>query len=264
MLHLIQWSLLLRLDSEFGQQRQFMADASHELRTPVTVIRSAADVALDREDTPVRELRRALGIVNNEGRRMTRIVDDLFLLARADAGQQPIRISPFFLEELIASVGVSGQLLGRARGVTVSAPPADEAPIIGDESLIGRLLLNLVHNAIDHTPSGGTVCLRMDKRNGCALPDGTTRPGDWYRILVEDNGHGVDPNVLERLFERFVRSSPPHLETGDIVSDGAGLGLAIARWIAVAHDGHVVLQSTGPSGSCFAVWLHVAPGVTSL
>lgn len=247
--------LLARLEHSFQQQRQFMADASHEVRTPVTIIRSAVDVALDRDDTPVADLRHVLRIVSVEGRRLTRIVDDLFLLARVDAGQQPVQISHFFLEELVADIAVSGQALGRTRGVTVTSISTEEAPIHGDEALIGRLLLNLVENAISHSPSNGAVHLRLDIVRDGRLPNGMLLAGRWHRILVADHGHGVDPAIQTHLFDRFVRRAPVRGNEADSPVDGAGLGLAIGRWIASAHGGHVAMQSTGPTGSVFAVWL---------
>ena len=247
--------LLDRLERAFTQQQQFMADASHELRTPVTVVRSVADVALDRADPSPRDLQEALRLISTESRRMTRIVDDLFLLARADAGQQPVRRARHYLEEvLVAAVG-RGRVLGRERGVTVVALPADEAPFDGDEALLGRMLLNLVDNAVKHSPDGGAVRLTLLTVNNAVLPTGIVLKGNWYRCSVQDEGSGVDPSVLDTLFERFVRAGEPSTLRGDASAPGAGLGLAIARWIASAHAGHVELEETGVVGTRFVVWL---------
>lgn len=247
--------LLARLEDAFAQQRQFMADASHELRTPVTVIRSAADVALDQSELSAEALRDTLRMVSGQGRRLTRIVDDLFLLARADSGHQPVRLEPIYLEELLADAAFAGRSLGAARGIRVTAQPADEAPAQGDANLLARLLLNLVDNAVKNTPAMGSVSLLLDAVNAAALPDGTVLKGDWYRIAVVDSGPGVSSELRDTIFERFVRADPTPNDDGPSQASGAGLGLAISRWIAGAHGGHLVLESTGEHGSVFAFWL---------
>lgn len=247
--------LLGRLEAAFAQQRQFMADASHELRTPVTVIRSAADVALDQSALSADALRDTLRMVSGQGRRLTRIVDDLFLLARADSGHQPVRLEQVFLEELLADAAFAGRALGATRGVTVTAQPADEAPLHADPTLIARLLLNLVDNAVKHTSTGGAVHLALDEVNDGTLPDGTTLSGSWYRIAVRDSGRGVSAELRDTIFERFVRANPARNDDGSDPVQGAGLGLAISRWIAVAHGGHLLLESTSASGSVFSLWL---------
>jgi signal transduction histidine kinase len=249
--------LLARLERAFAQQRQFMADASHELRTPVTVVRSAADIALDQSGQTVDELRDALRVVSGQGRRLTRIVEDLFLLARADSGQQPVHRELLFLEEVLADAAAAGRALGQQRSVAVHAAPADEAPFRGDAALLGRLLLNLVDNAVKHPPAGGQVRLALAVVGGATLPDGTALPGRWYRLSVEDTGGGVAPAVRETLFERFTRADAARGHDARSATGGAGLGLAIVRWIAEAHDGRVVLEATGLQGSRFVVWLPV-------
>ncbi len=242
--------LLERLERSFVQQQQFMADASHELRTPVAVVRGVADVALERKESSVQSLQDALRTVSAEGQRMTRIVDDLFLLARADSGHQPVRRTQLYLEEQLADAASAGRALGRTRGVTVLSAPCAESAFLGDDTLIRRLLLNLVDNAIKHSPRDGVVQLSLDLTHHALLPTGLALPGTWFRLAVSDNGPGVDPNIRDSLFERFVRSAEYASPDG-----GAGLGLAIAKWIATAHAGHVVLEATGPTGSRFVVWL---------
>jgi signal transduction histidine kinase len=251
--------LLARLEAAFAQQRQFMADASHELRTPVTVIRSAADVALDQEGLPAAALRQTLRTVSGQGRRLTRIVDDLFLLARADSGQQPVRRGAVFLEELLADAAFAGRALGATRGVEVTARPADEALVRGDPTLLARLLLNLVDNAVKHAPAGGQVLLALDAVDDGTLPGGPVLPGRWYRMSVCDSGPGVSDDVRDTLFERFVRADPVSSDVPPAA--GAGLGLAISRWIASAHGGHVMLESTSAEGAVFSLWLPGEPPV---
>lgn len=235
--------LLGRLEEAFDQQRQFMADASHELRTPVAALRSAADVALSRPDRASDEYREALELVRGEGRRLSRIVDDLFLLARADAGEQPVRPADVYLEEILAECARAGRVLAGVRGVRFDAPPADEAPFRGDPALLQRLVMNLVDNAVKHTPPGGHVRLTLDHDHAV------------YRIAVRDTGIGVPEAARAHVFDRFYRSDAARTRDEHGALGGAGLGLSIAQWIAEAHAGRVELAETGPGGSLFVATL---------
>lgn len=253
--------LLARLQLSFEQQRAFMADASHELRTPIAVVRTAADVALDRPDREAAELRQSMEIIRGESRRLTRIVDDLFLLARADAGQQPVRREHIFLEEIVADVARAARVLAAARGVSIDAPPGDESPYLGDAALLARVLMNLVDNAIRHTPTGGLVRLSLQRETiaGSSPAAAAVRPAQHaYRIAVEDTGSGVPERTQNRLFERFVRGDSARGRAADSVTGGAGLGLAIARWVAEAHGGSVALERSSSAGSTFAVTLPIS------
>lgn len=244
--------LLGRLQASFGQQRRFMADASHELRTPVAVVRSAADVALQTNDSHPDALREALATVQGEGRRMTRIVDDLFLLARADSAQQPVHCERLYLEELVIEVAKAGRLLGRSRGITVVANTADEAPFDGDATLVMRMLMNLVDNAIKFSPSDTTVRLHLGVASSALrdVPDSQV-----YRIVVADDGPGVEVGLQATIFERFVRGDRSRGSGESTGSSGAGLGLAIARWIADAHGGALFLDNAVQRGAVFVVEL---------
>jgi signal transduction histidine kinase len=247
--------LLSRLESAFAQQqraadqqRQFMADASHELRTPVAALTSVADVALARANRDPAELVEALDVVRGEARRLARLVDDLMLLARADAGELPVRPEPLFLEEIVHDSARAARGLAAARNVTLVALPADEAPFTGDSHLLRRAVMILLDNAIKYTPSGGAVHLTL------------ARLDDRYEIIVEDTGPGVSPEAAERIFERFytVDVARTRAFEGDGNTGGAGLGLSIARWIVEAHRGTVRLDSTGPTGSRFVITLPVS------
>lgn len=239
--------LLSRLQASFGQQRRFMADASHELRTPVAVVRTAADIALHDPAATPDALREALATVQGEGRRMTRIVDDLFLLARADSAQQPVHRERLYLEELVAEAAKAGRLLGRARRVCVVANLAEEAPFDGDATLLMRMLMNLVDNAIKFSPEAATVRLHLQLDSAPASH--ATR---CYRLSVADEGPGVDHDMQFAIFERFARGNRSR---GVSTSPGAGLGLAIARWIAEAHGGTLGLETSAPGGAVFVVVL---------
>ena len=238
--------LLDRLEASFEQQRRFMADASHELRTPVAILRSEAEVTLSRSERSPAEYRETLAILREESQRLTHIIEDLFTLARADAHQYPLTLRDTYLDE------IAGEALGRARclalskSITLTSAITPDLPFHGDEALLGRMLLNLLDNAIKYSPPGSTVSLSC------------RRDADRYVISVADNGPGVPAELQSRLFERFFRAdkarSRAEGETG-----GAGLGLAIARWIAEAHHGRLVLAHSGGSGSTFTATLPVAP-----
>ena len=239
--------LLARLERAFEQQRQFMADASHELRTPVAALSSVADVALARADREPGELREALDVVRSEARRLGRLVDHLMLLARVDAGELPVRPEPLFLEELLQDSARAARGLAATRGVTLIAPAAAEAPFVGDADLLRRLVMILLDNAIKYTPAGGEVRLSLDRDAAAAR----------YHVNVEDTGPGVPAWAADRIFERFFRVDESRTRTPEAGGGGAGagLGLAIARSIVAAHGGTVRLDASGPSGSRFVVTL---------
>jgi two-component system OmpR family sensor kinase len=243
--------LVERLTRSLEQQRRFMADASHELRSPVSIIRGEAEVALSQARTP-EEYRGSLAIALDEARRLSQIVDDLFTLARADAGQYPLRPRDFYLEELAVECVRASRNMAAARGITLSYEPDAEMPIHGDEALVRRLTMNLLDNAIKYTPEGGKINVACQ------------RAGSEYSLTVRDSGPGILAEAQEKIFERFFRLDPARTqnrralgtaETAAPATTGAGLGLAIARWIAEAHHGRLVLVHSDASGSTFAAFL---------
>ncbi|HET6679652.1 MAG TPA: ATP-binding protein [Gemmatimonadaceae bacterium] len=241
-------ALLARVEQAFAQQRRLVADASHELRTPVAVIRAEADVALARQERPAREYRDALEIVSQAGERLSGIVNDLFLLARSDGGPVPLSVEALYLDELIIDTARVMRTLADRRTVRIDVPPLAESPLTGDPELLGRLLLNLVDNAIKHSPPGGAVAIRLG-----ATPQA-------YTVSVTDEGPGVPLDAQDRIFERFYRAAPSTAnaaETGPrgSLNNGAGLGLAIARYIAEAHGGTLELARSSASGSEFRLTL---------
>lgn len=238
--------LLERVDRAFVQQRQFMADASHELRTPLAVVQNESSVALGRVDRSASEYQDALQVIRSAGRRMARIVDDLFLLARADTGDLPVRAAPLYLNDLVTECAREARTLAAARDLQLCVDAAVDAPFEGDEMLLRRLVLNLIENAIKYTPAGGQIDVRL------SVGDGT------YRLEVEDTGAGVPAELRSRIFDRFVRADAARSHA-DEFSTGAGLGLPIARWIAQAHRGSVELERTSAAGSLFVLTLPEAP-----
>ena len=241
--------LLGRLDRSFEQQRRFMADASHELRTPVSIIKGEAELALSRDERSLAELREALATVHGESRRLTRIVDDLFLLARANAGDQPLVSEPLYLEEVASESVHAARTLAAAAGVSIRYVPEGELPFRGDEGLLRRMMDNLLGNAIKFSGRGATVDVAATRSNGS------------YIIEVRDEGPGIPADAQPRIFERFYRARPGQGDgaTRDW-SAGAGLGLPIARWIAEAHGGRLELTHSDASGSTFTARLPAAPG----
>lgn len=237
-------NLLDRLNQSFERQRRFMADASHELRTPVAILRGEAEVALARPDRPSDEYRESLTVLRDESQRLTQIVEDLFTLARADAGQYPLTPQDFYLEELVADCLRTTRTLALAKQISVSADSAAELPIYADESLIRRMLLNLLDNAIKYTPQGGKVSV------SCTLSN------NEYCLSVSDTGRGIPENMQKRIFERFFRVDEAR-SRGENNGTGAGLGLSIARWIAEAHHGRLELTRSDSTGSTFTAFLPV-------
>jgi heavy metal sensor kinase len=239
-------ALLARLDASFEQQRRFMADASHELRTPVAIMRSETEVALSQQERSNGELRESLAIVKDETRRLTRIVEDLFTLARADAGQYKLTSKEFYLDELAAEVAHSVRTLVAERELTLQLDATQEMPICGDENLLRRLLLNLLDNAIKHTQRGGAVIISCK------------REAIRYVITVSDTGVGIPAEAQPHIFDRFYRADSSRLraeEDGAGLTSGAGLGLSIARWIAEAHDGTLELLHSSNEGTVFQLIL---------
>jgi two-component system OmpR family sensor kinase len=243
-------ALLARLDVSFEQQRRFMADASHELRTPVAIMRSETEVALSQQERSNRELRESLAIVKDETKRLTHIVEDLFTLARADAGQYKLTSKEFYLDELTAEVAHSVRALVAERGLTLQLDATQEMPFRGDENLLRRLLLNLLDNAIKHTPRGGAVTISCK------------RAGARYVVTVSDTGVGIPAEAQPHIFDRFYRADSARSRgEGDSagLTSGAGLGLSIARWVADAHDGTLELLHSSDAGTVFQLILS-APG----
>ncbi len=230
--------MLSRLDHSFENMRQFMADASHELRTPLSIIRGEADVSLS-QDRNENEYKESLTIIQDEARRLSRIVDDMLALARADAGQHPVRAAEFYLNDLVEEACRSMQVLAARKGVMLTLAPAEDLPFHGDEGMLRRLTLNLVDNAIKYTPSGGSVFVKTEATRSMA------------KIIVKDTGVGIPAEAAPHVFERFYR-----VDTARSRADGgSGLGLAIAKWVAEAHDGSIDLTTLPGSGSIFTVSL---------
>jgi heavy metal sensor kinase len=228
-------ALLQRLQTANQAQRQFMADASHELRTPVSVIRSAADVTLSRPHRTSEEYEDSIGVIAEQAERLTRLVEDLFLLSRADVKARPLATSRFYLDDVLAECVRAAEVLGAPKHMNITMTAEKDVEIEADEDLIRRMLLNLLENAVRYNPPMTRVDVQLK------------HSVERTEISIADDGRGIEPKDRARIFERFVRLDHK-------ASTGAGLGLPIARWIAEAHGGSLVLDDSKP-GTTFVVRL---------
>jgi signal transduction histidine kinase len=230
--------LLGRLDKSFDTMHRFVADASHELRTPLSVIRGEADVALTQERGPS-EYRQSLAVILDESRLLSRLVEDLLNLARADAGRLTLQVRSFYFSDLLADCYRSVQGLAKARGVALECRTSGDVAFTGDEDLLRRLVVNLLDNGIRYTPAGGTVTAEVD-----AQPTGV-------RLRIMDTGIGISPDATAHVFERFFRTDNARSRA----DGGFGLGLSIVKSIAESHQGTVEVESRPAKGSTFTVVL---------
>jgi heavy metal sensor kinase len=234
--------LLDRLDQSFERQRRFVADASHELRTPVAILCGEADVTLSQPDRSPEEYRESLNILRAEARRLKQIVEDLFTLARADAGQHPLTLTDFYLDELVSQCARNMRTLAAAKKLALLCESPTELPVHADEALICRMIQNLLDNAIKYTPEGGTVSITSGIHNS------------FYSVTISDTGEGIPLELQPRIFERFFRADKVRSRSGS-ETGGAGLGLSIGRWIVEAHGGRIELTRSDKQGSIFTVYL---------
>jgi signal transduction histidine kinase len=238
--------MLARLEESFGSLRRFTADASHELKTPLMVLRAGVERAMNTPRTPTEALQ-PMEEVLEEIHRMSEMVENLLTLARADEGGARLAVEPGDLRDLVGEASETAGILGEQNNIAVRTEvPSDPVVVAIDRSRIRQLLLNLVTNAIKYTPSGGKVSL------------GLVDQGEAAAIVVGDNGIGIPLGDLPYIFDRFYRVDPARTRTGE--RPGTGLGLAITKWIAEAHGGHITVQSRIGKGTVFTVTLPKRPG----
>jgi heavy metal sensor kinase len=231
--------LLGRLELSFSQMQRFTADASHELRTPLTAIRTVGEVAL-RNAKDEAGLRETVGSMLEEATRLTRLIDAMLMLSRADSGRIPVNRRESSLHDLVAEVAAQLNVLAedKNQSIVIAADPAAVSANV-DPVILRLALVNLVDNAIRYSPAGGRIDLQV--RNG----------GREATIDVRDQGPGVSPIHQQRIFERFYRVD----EARSRQDGGAGLGLAIARWAVEVHDGRLEIISEPGAGSVFRIRL---------
>lgn len=230
-----------RLERSFSALHRFTAEASHELKTPLMVLRAGVERALRHPGTPA-EILQALDESLDQINLMTELVESLLTLARADEGRLPLALEDCDLRDLVAEAAETASMLGEEAGVTIETGlPEAPAPLRADRNRIRQLLLNLVTNAVKYTPAGGRVTIGLADR-GSALV-----------ITVADTGIGIAAGDLPHIFDRFWRADPARSREGE--RPGAGLGLAITKWVAEAHGGTIAVQSRPGRGTQFTVTL---------
>jgi heavy metal sensor kinase len=230
--------MLGRLENSFRQIRQFSADASHELQTPLTILKGEIEVAL-RSPRSLEEYQRILKSALEEIDRLAGLAEGLLHLARADAGVLRMDRRTVDLARLVEEVYEQGKVLAGARAITLSLGRMEPVSVQGDGERLKRALLNLLDNGIKYTPAGGHLTLSLE------------RTGEEARLEVKDTGIGLSTEEQDRVFERFYRSA----EARSSGEGGAGLGLCIARSIVEAHGGRIEVKSSPGLGSTFTVVL---------
>jgi signal transduction histidine kinase len=218
--------MTLRLDASFQHIREFTLRASHELKTPLTIMRAGVEIELGENQLSQEHQERLLDELD-ELDRLTKIVDGLTLLTRADASLVTLRKEPIALHELIQEIFTDGQVLAKPHGVTLTLASCEAITLNGDTNRLRQLLLNLMDNAIKYNQAHGTVRLELQRDESTAL------------FTMSNTGRGLSLAQQERAFEPFFRGDAAHSRE----VDGCGLGLAIARWIVTAHEGSIRMDS---------------------
>lgn len=229
--------MLARLESGVAQITRFTADASHELRTPVALVRTTAELSL-RRPRDAEAYREALAQILSETERMTRLIDDLLTLARIDAGAEQLKFELLDAGALLRDATGRCEPLAEAKNVRLEKTIPDRRILVHtDGRALERLFIILIDNAIRYTPAAGRVGVRLDDVDGAAI------------VTIEDTGMGIPADAIDRIFERFYRvDAARSREAG-----GAGLGLSIAKWIVDAHNGSIRVESHAGIGSVFEV-----------
>jgi heavy metal sensor kinase len=234
-----------RMTAAFQQIRQFSWNVAHELKTPLTILRGEAELALANPRSP-EESQRLSTTYLEESVRLSGIVDDLLTLAQADAQRVHIERKPVRVDELVEDLRDDAGILAQEKGLRVELLENPPATVLGDVARLRRLFRSLLSNAVRYTDAGGTIDI------------GSRRDGGSVRVFIRDTGIGVPPESLPRIFDPFYRADPARSrDTG-----GSGLGLSLARWIAEAHGGTIAVESAVGLGSTFTVTLPLAPSPT--
>jgi heavy metal sensor kinase len=232
--------MIERLEKAFKRQQRFTSDASHELRTPLAVIQAESTLALNKERT-ANEYKQSLEIVSNESMLMAKVVDQLLTLARADSGKEQLSFEEIDLSELLAGVTAHAEILCRDKGLEFHSDRIETILVSGDRAKLRELFLNLLDNAIRYSPDGGKISLTL------------RRAEEMVVISITDTGIGISEEDIPHIFERFYRVDKARSR----VENGAGLGLAICKYIAEIHGGRIEVVSRLGEGSTFSVWLPI-------
>jgi heavy metal sensor kinase len=231
-------AMFTRLEASVRRITQFTADASHELRAPISLIRTTAEVAVQRTDRTANEYFEALQEILEESERTTQVVDSLMLMARADSGKETLERASVDACAVVRGAAEQGEKLARHHAIGfIASLPSGPVPIQADGDALRRALLILIDNAVKYTPKGGSVQVNLGTRNGCAI------------VSVSDTGIGIAQPDLAHIFDRFWRADRARSRE----QGGAGLGLSIAKWIVEMHRGSIDVESEPGKGSTFHV-----------
>ncbi len=233
--------MIARLEEAFVKQRQFVADASHELRTPLAVLQAESSLALEKTRDP-EDYRRSLELVSQEVDYMSEIVGKLLVLARSDAGSEPINVQDVDLGALLADLGQDLEGLAQEKGLRLGLGPLDRVAVRGDRVKLRQLFMNVLDNAIRYTPSGGAITGSVERLDDRAV------------VVIGDTGVGIPEEHLPFIFDRFYRVDQVRTDG----EGGTGLGLAIATAIAKMHGGSIEVESRVGEGTTFRVQLPLA------
>lgn len=231
-------STISNMQTAYEQIQNFSANASHELRTPLTIMRGEIELALRRAKT-VEEYQNLLGSLLEEILRLSRILDDLLLIAKTEIGERPLETQPVDLRELVEEIADEASLYAEQAGVRFILESTVDAWIDAEPLRIRRVLLNLVDNAVKYNRQNGTVSISMRKED------------DVVAVSIKDTGIGIPPEALPRLFERFYRVN----DSGAAAKKGTGLGLYLVQWIVKNHGGSITVDSVFGEWSEFSVRL---------
>jgi heavy metal sensor kinase len=229
--------MISRLQNAFQRVNQFSSDVSHELKTPLTILKGETEVTL-RKEREKDDYRRLLESHLEEIDRMTRIIEDLLLLSKADAREVQLNMEEIDLKDLVVDVCMDMKFFADKKGVDLTVSEAEDVRLKGDELKLRRMLLNVIENGIKYTPRGGRVAVTSFLNNGYA------------QIDVKDNGIGIAQDDLKYVFDRFYRGDKSRRR-----ESGSGLGLSISKWIAEAHKGVIEVESAPATGSLFSIRL---------
>lgn len=240
--------LLQGVDSAVHQLRQFVTDASHELRTPLAVLHGETELLLSKPRS-AEDYQKTLRVFDEEFKKLTRMVEGLFTLSMADAGQLHLMCEPLYVNEVLEEACVLATYRARTKNITIVRELSEEIASSGDEVFLHQMFLILLDNAVKYSSEGTEVRVTLDQQDKV------------IRARFEDQGIGVANEHIGRIFERFYRAAPP----GNGEAQSGGLGLAIAQAIAQAQGGSIECQSTAGTGSIFTVILPVVvPGTSDL
>ena len=235
-------AMISRLRDAFQRINQFSIDVSHELKTPLTILKGGTEVAL-RKERDREEYRALLASHLEEIDRMSQIIDDLLLLSKADTGKMQLNVSEIDLKDLILQVYVGMKIFAEKKDVALIVDDLQDTRLKGDELKLRRMLWNIVDNGIKYTHSGGRVEISSASDDG------------YVRINVRDTGVGIGDEDIKYVFDRFYRADRARKR-----ESGTGLGLSISKWIAEAHRGAIEVESHPSSGSLFSIKLPVSGG----